>query len=138
MVSISIVFFFCHFAVITFSVSQQSPGPSLCCSLSLFFSRSFMSLSMQSTIAISVFLTSCFPLHILGICSFCQFFISHSFYTRPVLFNIFIISLFLKTFLHFNIHSHLIRSSFVRSLNSRVWFANLDLLLLFLSKCHRL
>ena len=62
------------------------------------------SLSMQSP---SKFQSSSppFPLHFLGICSLCQFFICHFFYmTSPCSAHQFL----LRTFLHPNLHSHFI------------------------------
>ena len=56
-----------------------------------------------------------FPLHYLGICSLCQFFISQLFYmTSSCALHQFL----LRTFLHSNLHSHLIHFLVISSLNS--------------------
>ena len=59
---------------------HQSPTPSIFCCCSSFFSQS-LQISLNAVLpSYSRSSSSPFPLHFLGICSLCQFFISHSFY----------------------------------------------------------
>ena len=104
MISFSIIFFI----PITFLLLRSLSAASNSFYLFFFFLHSYptlsRSLSMQSP---SQFRSSSppFPLHFLGICSLCQFFICHFLHmTSPCTPHQFI----LRTFLHSNLHSHFI------------------------------
>ena len=117
-----------YFFITTFSVSTFKFLLSIICAT---LSRSLL---MQFRCSSPPFL-----LHFLGICSICPFFVSHVFYMTSLCTPR---QFLLRPFLHSNLHSHLIH--FLLSalliptiITNMQFFANLDLLLLFLCQCHR-
>ena len=113
-----------HFSVTAFSITSL-PTPSIFCCCSPFSSHSFQ-ISLN-TVLPSHSRSSSPPvsLHILGICSLCQFFISHSLHFR----------LILDTFLLSKLHSQLVLSSLIRSLHCHHSFIQLFLPALSFSCC---